>query len=512
MLGSGPFCRSLAGVLALAVGLAACADTADAGGGFGVTGGALRHGHTAPTPARTWIVLYKPGVDVDTATRDLARDYGLTERFRYHHAVRGGAFWVPDSVTARALARDARVAQIDEDRPIFAIDEAGSSADEAGTSGKPGGGGTVPPGESEPSGYKFLSAAANPNEGAGVHVAVLDTGVDLTHTDLDGALADPALWRDCVNENGTLADDANGHGSHVAGTIAAEHNGQGSLGIGKDIKVVPVKVLNRRGSGSWAGIVCGIDWVTGQAGSIRVANLSLGGTGSECKEADFLAGKCTKSSLQLAIEGSIAAGVTYAVAAGNEAINADNTVPAAYENVLTVSAYDTALGKLASFSNWGPGVDLAAPGVGIYSTYKDGGYATLNGTSMASPHVAAAAALFLATHKDATPAQVTQALLAHAKAGNTLLSGKTPPDTQEPILSIAAFDDTCDACGTSCGVSLPDGCGGTQTCGCGAGYECQDQVCQCAPSQNAASCTECGVTIDDGCGTPIYCGDCPATP
>jgi subtilisin family serine protease len=192
-------------------------------------------------------------------------------------------------------------------------------------------------------------------------------------------------------------NDDNGHGTHVAGIAAAKDNGIGVVGVAPGARLWAVKVLDRNGSGFLSGVIKGVDHVTANAGAIEVANMSLGGGNSQA--------------LNDAIKNSVAKGVVYVVAAGNSGIDASNTSPANSPDVLAVSAIvdtDGKCGKLgpstsyggddtfASFSNYGSMVDIAAPGVNILSTYKGKTYATMSGTSMASPHVAGAVALYLA--------------------------------------------------------------------------------------------------------------------
>ena len=172
------------------------------------------------------------------------------------------------------------------------------------------------------------------------------------------------------------ADDDNGHGSHVAGTIAAKNNNIGVVGVAPNATLVAVKVLNRSGSGSYSGVIAGIDYVAATAKSGDVANMSLGGP--------------VDDGLDLAVSKAALKGIKFALAAGNESDDANNHSPARVNgaNVYTVSAMDVN-NVFASFSNYGnPPVDFCAPGVSILSTYKGGGYATLSGTSMAAPHVA----------------------------------------------------------------------------------------------------------------------------
>jgi len=207
--------------------------------------------------------------------------------------------------------------------------------------------------------------------GVGKTAWIIDSGIDLDHPDLT---VDLAKSRTFLGGTST-PDDQNGHGTHVAGTIAAKNNTIGVVGVAAGATVVSVRVLDRRGSGSTSGVIAGVDYVAAEASSGDVANMSLGGGVSAALDAAVLAasGSCK-----------------FSLAAGNETDNANNHSPARVNgaNIYTISAM--AVGdKWASYSNSGnPPVDYCAPGSSIYSTYKDGGYATLSGTSMAAPHVA----------------------------------------------------------------------------------------------------------------------------
>ncbi len=285
-----------------------------------------------------------------------------------------------------------------------------------------------------PTGINRINAENRTNKGANVEVAVLDTGIDLYHPDLRSNILGGVS---CV---GGTADDKNGHGTHVAGTIAAPANSIGVVGTAPAAKLWAVRVLDAGGSGTWSSIICGIDWVTKKAATnprLKVANMSLGGTGS--------AGTgCDSSPLRKAICKSVNAGVTYVVAAGNESDDVKNHVPAAYPEVIAVSALADSNGlacgggkttsygaddTFATFSNYATQPQdlarlIAAPGVNIYSTWKGSRYNTISGTSMASPHVAGAAALYISKNPTATPAQVKAALFAQAEAGDVNMNGE----------------------------------------------------------------------------------------
>ena len=283
------------------------------------------------------------------------------------------------------------------------------------------------------------------DERVNVDVAVIDTGVDLSHPDLN-------VYRAGAKNCALLAlsaNDGNGHGTHVAGTIGALDNTTGVVGVAPGARIWPVKVLNDLGSGSNSDVICGIDYVTANASSIEVANMSLGGSGSD----DGNCGKSNNDAMHAAICRSVSAGVTYVVAAGNDAKNASGFTPAAYDEVITVSAladFDGKSGGLgkptcrtdvddtfASFSNYGADVDIIAPGVCINSTWMNGGYNTISGTSMASPHVAGGAALYAATHAGASPAAVKSALQA---AGTTDWNNSDDRDAiKEKLLNVSTF-------------------------------------------------------------------------
>jgi subtilisin family serine protease len=241
-----------------------------------------------------------------------------------------------------------------------------------------------------------------------IDVAVIDTGIDLTHPDLT-----VAGGRNFTGGSPTNYSDANGHGTHVAGTIAAKDNTIGVVGVAPGARLWAVRVLDRSGSGTMSGVISGVDWVTSNASTIEVANMSLGGGNS--------------AALNSAIDKAVAAGVTFVVAAGNSSTDCRSSSPANSTNtgVVTVSALDQN-GSLAYFSNFGlnfsddagaeNGVDVTAPGVNIYSTAMGSGYTTMSGTSMASPHVAGTAALCKAANPSMTPAQVKQSVMNSAPA------------------------------------------------------------------------------------------------
>lgn len=220
------------------------------------------------------------------------------------------------------------------------------------------------------------SAAWARTQGEGVKVAVIDTGIDSTHPDLRGAVA--GGWNAVDPEHRDNFKDDQGHGTHVAGTIAAIKNGEGVVGVAPKAKLYAVKVLDADGNGSYSDVIAGIDWCA--KNRIQVANMSLGA--DEASEP-----------LRKAVARAALAGVTIVAAAGNS--GGPVSYPGVYPEAIAVSASDSA-DKLAEFSSRGPEVALIAPGVGVKSLAPGGGYATHDGTSMAAPHVAGLAALAVA--------------------------------------------------------------------------------------------------------------------
>ena len=278
---------------------------------------------------------------------------------------------------------------------------------------------TIPTGINRIDGDLSSTISGNNKDSVNVDIAIIDTGVDLTHPDLN-------VFKNISFVKGAkTGNDDNGHGTHVAGTAAAKDDFNGVVGVAPDARIWAVKVLDRNGSGSLSNVIKGIDYVTANAAQIEVANMSLG-----CQ--------CNSAAMNTAIANSVAAGVTYVVAAGNSAKDAQTFSPANHPDVIAVSAIADSDGKcgglgsstgygaddtFASFSNFGSVVDIAAPGVNIYSTWKNGAYNTISGTSMASPHVAGAAALFKATNPFATPTDVRNSLLSNGSSSLSICDG-----------------------------------------------------------------------------------------
>jgi subtilisin family serine protease len=229
------------------------------------------------------------------------------------------------------------------------------------------------------------------NTGETIKVAVVDTGIDLEHPDLIENIKGNF---NAINPRKSGNDD-NGHGSHVAGTIAALNNEIGVIGVGPEIYLYAVKVLDRKGSGWLSDLIEGLTWCINN--EMQVVNMSLGAS-------------VDNDSFHEAITAVYNAGIVQVAAAGNNGENGgEMDYPAKYEETIAVSAVDEEM-KLAGFSSWGVEVDLAAPGVGIKSTYKDAEYETLDGTSMATPHVSGSAALVLANNNNLNPDEVKDKL------------------------------------------------------------------------------------------------------
>ncbi|GAB3290960.1 S8 family serine peptidase [Hymenobacter tenuis] len=275
--------------------------------------------------------------------------------FAYGHALKGFSARL-SAQEAKALREDARVAYVEADRVI--------------SLGKPAGGGTTQPAQVTPYGIARVGTA----DGTGKTAWVIDTGIDLTHPDLN---VDAGRSKSFLTSGANYAspNDGNGHGTHVAGTIGAKNNTIGVVGVAANATVVAVRVLDSRGSGSNSGVIAGVDYVGANGKAGDVANMSLGGGVSQA--------------LDDAVLRASAGGVLFALAAGNETDDANNHSPARVNgaNIFTISAMNNT-DSWASFSNYGTPVDYCMPGVSIQSTWLSGGYNTISGTSMATPHMA----------------------------------------------------------------------------------------------------------------------------
>ncbi|MFF3908730.1 S8 family peptidase [Streptomyces sp. NPDC001848] len=342
----------------------------------------------------SYIVTLKGGTQALSATgKGIAEKYGARISQTYGSVLNGYAV-TADARQARRLAADSRVASVVQDTKVtldhYQKNPPSWSLDRIDQPNLP-----------LDQGYTWPEPA-----GAGVTAYVIDTGIRISHKDFGGRAS--YGW-DFVDNDAT-AEDGNGHGTHVAGTVAGA-----TYGVAKQARVVAVRVLDDDGSGTTAQVIAGIDWVTKHARKPAVANLSLSGYAN--------------AQLDAAVRNSIASGVTYAVAAGNSGLAAGLYSPARVDQAITVGASDRKDAR-ASFSNWGSSLDLFAPGVAITSdsNASDTATATLSGTSMATPHVTGAAALYLARHPKATPAQVSQALVRRAVSGKIKGAGIGSPD------------------------------------------------------------------------------------
>lgn len=297
--------------------------------------------------------------------------------FVYGTALQGFAGYLP----ARALEtirKDPNVAYVEADHIMFATDVTSWGLDRIDQRNLP------------------LNDTYNaPATGAGVSAYIIDTGIRKTHVDLGGR----AFHGFTAINDGNGSDDCNGHGTHVSGTVGGE-----TYGVAPDVLLYAVRVLGCAGSGATSGVIAGVDWVAANGDLPAVANMSLGGSPS--------------ASLDTSVENAIAAGVTFAVAAGNSDADACDSSPARTPSALTVGATEIDDTR-ASFSNWGPCLDLFAPGVDITSAWNSSDTAsnTISGTSMASPHVAGVAALVLDLHPAYTAAQVMDTIIDSATRG-----------------------------------------------------------------------------------------------
>jgi len=258
---------------------------------------------------------------------------------------------------------------------------------------------TAPGAQETPWGIARVKAPAawGTTRGKGVKLVVIDTGIDMTHPELSGILK--GGWN-AISTAATFNDD-NGHGTHCSGTIAAKDDDAGVVGVAPQIDLYGVKVLDENGSGTFDDVIAGMLWAV--ENKMEVASMSLGANSGNQALAD-------------AVEAMRKGGVILIAAAGNSGGSVG--YPAAYPGAIAVAASDSR-DKLASFSSRGPSVAVIAPGVAVKSTYMGGAYDTLSGTSMATPHVAGLTALYVATHKGATPEQARAAL----SAASTKLPG-----------------------------------------------------------------------------------------
>ena len=351
-----------------------------------------------------YIVVLKPGENMITesnsaslradevrAMAEESRTKGAEILNLYEHALDGYVMKTSGNLSTSLvseLRQDPRVAYVEPDQRVRALGQ------------------TLPVGVDRVGGDTSLTASGDGSGAVDADIAILDTGIDLDHPDLN------VYYEKTFVPGTSSADDDNGHGTHVAGITAAKDNAIGVVGIAPGARLWSIKVLDSTGAGSISDIIAGIDYVTAHSAEIDVVNLSFG-----CE--------CSSPALDAAINNAVQAGVVFVVAAGNDHKDTSSFSPARNPNVIAVSAMADSDGKcggqgtstkygsddtFASFSNYGAPVDMVAPGVGILSTYKDGKYAELSGTSMAAPHVTGGVALYESSHPGATPAQVKAAL------------------------------------------------------------------------------------------------------
>jgi subtilisin family serine protease len=347
-----------------------------------------------PVPAQYIVTLRTPPAASSAAAASLSTRHGGHVVRTYSKALAGyTAQMTPDQATD--LSQDPAVASVEQDGYVSIaatqspapswgldrIDQRNLPLDNA---------------------YSPSTAAA----GAGVTAYIIDTGIRATNTDFGGRAS---IGFDVVGD-GQNGVDCNGHGTHVAGTV-----GGTKYGVAKSVSLVAVRVLDCSGTGTWSGVIAGIDWVTANHTPDAVANMSLGG------------GAVT--AVDTAVANSVAAGVTYAVAAGNSNADACKSSPARAPSAITVGA-TTSTDARASYSNFGTCVDLFAPGSSITSDWNTSDTATntISGTSMATPHVVGSAALYLGEHAGASPATVTAALLGAATSGKVTAAGTGSPN------------------------------------------------------------------------------------
>ena len=332
-----------------------------------------------------YIVVFRADVsDVPGLARRLAAQQGGSLRHTYSHAIKGFAANM-SSQAAAALARNPNVAYVEQDQVMLA-----STTQSGATWGID---------RIDQRALPLSTTFTYTNDGSGVSAYIIDTGIRFDHAQFGGRAV---TGFDAVD--GGSADDCDGHGTHVAGTV-----GGATYGVAKGVRLVGVRVLDCAGSGTTSGVIAGIDWVTANHVKPAVANMSLGGGAS--------------TSLDAAVNNSIAAGISYSIAAGNgnmggRAQDACKYSPARVAAAITIGATDKTDRK-TSWSNYGSCVDFFAPGYQITSAWYTSSTATstISGTSMAAPHVAGVAALHLQSNPTASPAQVRDALYAATTKG-----------------------------------------------------------------------------------------------
>ncbi|WP_312869897.1 S8 family serine peptidase [Saccharothrix ecbatanensis] len=345
--------------------------------------------------------ISRGGQQVASAADSLTRQYGGKANFKYADALLGFAMSAT-AAEAERLAADPSVAYVEQDR-LNHIEDTQPNAtwglDRIDQRSLP-----------LNSTYNYSTTASN------VTAYMIDGGIRISHKDFGGRAS---YGYDFVDGD-SVAQDCNGHGTHTAGSV-----GSATYGVAKGVSLVAVRVTDCGGSGTNSQVIAGYDWVARNADGPSVANASIGGSPTDAKDA--------------AIRGVVDAGVTVAVSAGNGDTNACNQSPARVPSVITVAATSKTDAR-SDYSNYGSCVDIFAPGDSILSLgiSSDTATATMSGTSMSSPHVAGAAALYLASHPSASPAEVTSALNTAATTGKVTDPGSNSPNR----LLYTAADDT----------------------------------------------------------------------
>ncbi|MEV4417996.1 S8 family serine peptidase [Catellatospora sp. NPDC049609] len=352
------------------------------------------------------VVLKRPtsdSQDLRSMVDSLASRYGGELGRTYSHALRGFSVRLSEG-NAKSLATDPEVAYVQENRRISV---AGEPETDVVQLDPPWGLDRIDQRTASINGrYNYITGYS----GSGVRAYVIDTGIRVSHSEFGGRATAP---RDFI-DNDFNGNDCHGHGTHVAGTIAGT-----TYGVAKGASVVGVRVLNCAGEGTLETVLAGIDWVTENAIRPAVVNMSLGGSANQA--------------LDDAVRGGITAGLPFVVAAGNSGTNANNFSPARLPEAITVAASD-ADNHRASFSNYGAAIDINAPGVAVKSAWiaSNADTRTLNGTSMAAPHVTGVVARLLTTHPTASPAAIVNAL-AHNSHKYAISEPDVPYDPQPPI-------------------------------------------------------------------------------